>query len=69
MSTLKLEDPTVDVGDIEKYRMAFLMQFFVQHKRRFRFPRLRLQVTYYVSKSKLRNTLNVPGIMISFIQN
>ncbi|CAH8604039.1 unnamed protein product [Schistosoma rodhaini] len=46
MSTLKLEDPTVDVGDIEKYRMAFLMQFFVQHKRRFRFPRLRLQDLY-----------------------
>ncbi|CAH8604737.1 unnamed protein product [Schistosoma haematobium] len=46
MSALKLEDPTVDVGDIEKYRMAFLMQFFVQHKRRFRFPRLRLQDLY-----------------------
>ncbi|KAH8872735.1 hypothetical protein KSF78_0006680 [Schistosoma japonicum] len=45
MSILKLEDPTVDVGDIEKYRMAFLMQFFVLHKRRFRFPRLRLQCT------------------------
>ncbi|CAH8561879.1 unnamed protein product [Heterobilharzia americana] len=46
MSALKLEDPTVDVGDIERYRMAFLMQFFVQHKRRFRFPRLRLQDLY-----------------------
>ncbi|TNN07799.1 hypothetical protein EWB00_007485 [Schistosoma japonicum] len=46
MSILKLEDPTVDVGDIEKYRMAFLMQFFVLHKRRFRFPRLRLQDLY-----------------------
>ncbi|CAH8858191.1 unnamed protein product [Trichobilharzia szidati] len=46
MSGLKLEDPTVDVADIEKYRMAFLMQFFVQHKRRFRFPRLRLQDLY-----------------------
>lgn len=44
MTELKFEDPTVDVSDIEKYRMAFLMQFFVQHKRRFRFPRLRLQV-------------------------
>ncbi|GAA50121.1 hypothetical protein CLF_104093 [Clonorchis sinensis] len=46
MAGLKLEDPTVDVGDVEKYRLAFLMQFFVQHKRRFRFPRLRLQDLY-----------------------
>ncbi|VDP85805.1 unnamed protein product [Echinostoma caproni] len=46
MTGLKLEDPTVDVADIEKYRLAFLMQFFVQHKPRFRFPRLRLQDLY-----------------------
>ncbi|TPP56962.1 hypothetical protein FGIG_07242 [Fasciola gigantica] len=46
MTGLKLEDPTVDVTDIEKYRLAFLMQFFVQHKPRFRFPRLRLQDLY-----------------------
>ncbi|KAF6767909.1 hypothetical protein AHF37_03410 [Paragonimus kellicotti] len=46
MAGFKWEDPTLDVNEVEKYRLAFLMQFFVQHKRRFRFPRLRLQDLY-----------------------
>uniref|UniRef100_A0A5K3FK09 LsmAD domain-containing protein n=2 Tax=Mesocestoides corti TaxID=53468 RepID=A0A5K3FK09_MESCO len=43
---LQVEDPIVNVEDINKFKLAFLMQFFVQHKQRFRFPRIRLQDLY-----------------------
>eukprot|EP00108_Taenia_solium_P009837 TsM_000189400 transcript=TsM_000189400 gene=TsM_000189400 len=43
IQALQLDDPIVSVEDIKKFKLAFLMQFFVQHKQRFRFPRLRLQ--------------------------
>ncbi|VEL08319.1 unnamed protein product [Protopolystoma xenopodis] len=41
-----MHDPTCDLADVERYRLAFMMQFFVQQKQRFRFPRLRLQDLY-----------------------
>ncbi|CDS40823.1 conserved hypothetical protein [Echinococcus multilocularis] len=46
IQALQLDDPIVSVEDIKKFKLAFLMQFFVQHKQRFRFPRLRLQDLY-----------------------
>ncbi|KAL5111662.1 hypothetical protein TcWFU_002876 [Taenia crassiceps] len=46
LQALQLDDPIVSVEDIKKFKLAFLMQFFVQHKQRFRFPRLRLQDLY-----------------------
>lgn len=45
IQALQLDDPIVSVEDIKKFKLAFLMQFFVQHKQRFRFPRLRLQAS------------------------
>ncbi|CAL8106709.1 unnamed protein product [Calicophoron daubneyi] len=64
MTTLKLEDPTVDVMDIEEYRLAFLMQFFVQHKHRFRFPRLRLQNLCSADLTKMKHPRSAQVILI-----
>ncbi|VUZ46300.1 unnamed protein product [Hymenolepis diminuta] len=46
MGVFIVDDPVVDMNDVKQFNMAFMMQFFVQHKGMFGFPRLRLQDLY-----------------------
>lgn len=49
MGVFIVDDPVVDMNDVKQFNMAFMMQFFVQHKGMFGFPRLRLQASCHIS--------------------